>query len=102
MDTFSKVFLILSAAVGVIISRGFAVSLMWNMFVPQMFGLPALPILLAIALSSLLSTIHPLTHLKREESPEEGFKVAFGLLITSFLAPWVGYLVVLVATSLYF
>ena len=104
MDTFNKVFVILFATLVVVISRGIAVSLIWNMFVPKFFGLPTLPALLAIALSSLLSILIPTVAPRRDNSvtEEKQYKDLYNLLFISFITPWVGYLLVLTTTSLYY
>ena len=104
MDKYNKFFVILVATVVVVISRGIAVSLIWNMFVPELFGLPTLPVLLAIALSSLLSVLIPNVATKRDSSAseKEQYIYLYGLLFTAILTPWIGYLTVLVATSLYY
>lgn len=104
MDTFNRVFVILVATIGVVISRGVAASLIWNMFVPRVFGLPNLPILIAIALSTLLLVLIPTVAPRREKttSEEEHYKSLYGLLFISFISPWIGYLIALAATSIYF
>lgn len=104
MDKFNRFFVILVATVVVVISQGIAVSLIWNMFVPELFGLPTLPILLAIALSSLLSVLIPNLATKRDSSmsEKEHYIYLYGQLFTALIAPWIGYLMVLAATSLYY
>ena len=104
MDKFNRFFVILVATVVVVISQGIAVSLMWNMFVPELFGLPTLPVLLAIALSSLLSVLIPSISPKRDSSisEKERYSYLYGQLFTALIAPWICYLTVLAATSLYY
>lgn len=104
MDSFNRVFVILVATIGVVVSRGIAVSLIWNMFVPKFFGLPTLPTLLAIALSTLLSVLMPTVAPRRDSavSEEKNYKDLYNLLIISFIAPWVGYLIALATTGLYY
>lgn len=100
MDSLSKVFGLIALAFSLVFSRGVAASYIWDLFIPRFFGLPELPVLIAIALSALLQTLSPNTPLRkcRESSVEE----VYGMMLSNIVAPWIGYLVVLLATNLYF
>jgi hypothetical protein len=104
MLVFNKIFFLFLSTILIIVSRGVAASLSWNLFVPQFFGLPALPTLLAIALSSLVILLAPSSmqggsRPLPEESPERNLVYIFGV---SLIAPWVGYLVILATTAIYY
>lgn len=100
MDSFNRVFFIIFATVGAVISRGIAGSLIWNLFVPKFFGLPTLPVLIAIALSSLMSVMIPTTAPSTGKTTE--YSDLYRVLFIVYLAPWFGYLFALGATSIYY
>lgn len=104
MLVFNKIFFLFLSTILIIVSRGVAASLSWNLFVPQFFGLPALPTLLAIALSSMIVLLAPSSmqggsRPLPEESPERNLIYVFGV---SLIAPWVGYLIILASTAIYY
>lgn len=104
MIVFNKIFFLFLSTILIIVSRGAAASLSWNLFVPQFFGLPALPTLLAIALSSLVVLLAPSSmqggsRPLPEDSPERNLSYIFGV---SLITPWVGYLIILATTAIYY
>lgn len=104
MDAFNKAFVVIVATIGIVISRGFAISLIWNMFMPQFFGLPTLPTLIAIALSTLLAVIMPSAPYRNNSgvTEKEYSGILYNMLFLSFVTPWVGYLFALATTNLYY
>lgn len=101
MLVFNKIFFLFLSSALIIVSRGVATSLSWNLFVPQFFGLPALPSLLAIALSSLVTLLAPSSMQggARPLHEERNLEYIFGV---SLIAPWVGYLIILATTAIYY
>ena len=101
MSLFTKTSIALVAAtIFIVVSRGLAVSLIWNLFVPEFFGMPKLPVLIAIALSTLLSVMIPTVAPVSNKNTE--YSELYRMLFIAFLAPWFGYLFALVTTSIYF
>ena len=104
MLVFNRIFFLFLSTIIIIVSRGVAASLSWNLFIPQFFGLPTLPTLLAIALSSLVILLAPNSmqggsRPLPKESPERNLVYIFGV---SLVYPWVAYLIVLATTAIYF
>jgi len=83
----------------IIVSGGYAASLTWNLFVPQYFGLPQLPLALAISLVALIRIFISTDIDYREDktAKEKNLPIILGLI-----NPWVAYLIVLIATNIYF
>lgn len=100
MEGFHRIFFIIFASVGAVISRGIAGSLIWNLFVPKFFGLPSLPVLIAIALSTLMSVLVPTV--APNTGAETKYSDLYRLLFIVYLAPWLSYLFALTVTSFYY
>lgn len=101
MTEFNRLITIIAMVVGIIIGRGIAASLIWNMFVPQFFGLPALPALIAIALSVLMTVLIP-TSVPTESKKEADYPELYRKMFIVFVSPWLGYLFALAAVSFYY
>lgn len=82
------------------VNQGYALSLTWNLFVPQFFGLPQLPMLIAIAVVFLISVTR-VSNYKKPEKYTETKDLVFATFLP-FVAPWFGYLCALLAVNLYF
>lgn len=100
MESVGKIVGIFTLLIGAVISRAFAVSLTWNLFMPQFFGVSQLPVLIAIAIFSLLEILKPNLLPKRDKDVDE--KDLYKLFVLSYILPWTSYLVALLATSIYF
>lgn len=100
MNDFSRIFTLISIMIGIVISRGIAASLIWNMFVPKFFGLPVLSALIAIALSTLMTVLIP-TSIPTESEKVE-YRDLYRKMFIVFISPWLGYLFALTAVSIYY
>ena len=100
MESIGKIIGIFALLLGSVISRAFATTLIWNMFVPQFFGLRPMPVLIAMALSALLAVLMPTPIPKEDKEAKESD--LYRLFALSYILPWASYLVTLIATTIYF
>ena len=101
MEAANKLFFVLISLVVVTISRAYAASVSWNLFVPQHFNLPELPVLMSLALTALITMMTPSSAYvgKGKEHTTGDIVYYFSMAI---ITPWLGYLIILAATSIYF
>lgn len=83
-----------------VISRAFAFTLVWNMFMPQFFGMVEMKTLIAIAFISLVTILVPIPNAKGNKEAEQG--ELLGAVIISILIPWFCYAIALLATTVFF
>lgn len=81
---------------------GLSLSMSWNLFMPQYFHLPKLSVLIAICVSSLLSLLTVGLVTVQRDSEGQPLPVQGDVFVAKLVYPWIMFLVIWIATSIYY
>ena len=84
------------------LNTGLSLSMSWNLFMPQYFHLPKLSVLIAICVSSLLSLLTVGLVTVQRDSEGKPLPVQEDVLVAKLIYPWLMFLVIWIATSIYY
>lgn len=84
------------------LNTGLSLSMSWNLFMPQYFHLPKLSVLIAICVSSLLSLLTVGLVIVQRDSEGKPLPVQEDVLVAKLIYPWLMFLVIWIATSIYY
>ena len=84
------------------LNTGLSLSMSWNLFMPQYFHLPKLSVLIAICVSSLLSLLTVGLVIVQKDADGKTIPVQSDVLIAKLIYPWLMFLVIWIATSIYY
>ena len=84
------------------LNTGLSLSMSWNLFMPQYFHLPKLSVLIAICVSSLLSLLTVGLVIVQRDSEGKTLPVQGDVLVAKLIYPWLMFLVIWIATSIYY
>ena len=84
------------------LNTGLSLSMSWNLFMPQYFHLPQLSVLIAICVSSLLSLLTVGLVVVQRDSEGKPLPVQDDVLVAKLIYPWLMFLVIWIATSIYY
>ena len=84
------------------LNTGLSLSMSWNLFMPQYFHLPKLSVLIAICVSSLLSLLTVGLVIVQRDSEGKPLPVQSDVFIAKLIYPWLMFLVIWIATSIYY
>ena len=84
------------------LNTGLSLSMSWNLFMPQYFHLPKLSVLIAICVSALLSLLTVGLVTVQRDSDGNTLPVDYNVLISKLIYPWLMFLVIWIATSIYY
>ena len=86
----------------VALNMGLSLSMSWNLFMPQYFHLPKLSVLIAICVSSLLSLLTVGLVVVQRDSEGKPLPVQGDVFVAKLVYPWIMFLVIWIATSIYY
>ena len=84
------------------LNTGLSLSMSWNLFMPQYFHLPKLSVLIAICVSSLMSLLTVGLVIVQRDSEGKPLPVQEDVLVAKLIYPWLMFLVIWIATSVYY
>lgn len=84
------------------LNTGLSLSMSWNLFMPQYFHLPKLSVLIAICVSALLSLLTVGLVTVQRDSDGNTLPDDSNILISKLIYPWLMFLVIWIATSIYY
>ena len=84
------------------LNKGLSLSMSWNLFMPQYFHLPKLSVLIAICVSALLSLLTVGLVVVQKDADGNTLPVQGDVIIAKFIYPWIMFLVIWIATSIYY
>ena len=84
------------------LNTGFSLSMSWNLFMPQYFHLPKLSVLIAICVSALLSLLTVGLVTVQRDSEGQPLPVQGDVFVAKLVYPWIMFLVIWIATSIYY
>ena len=84
------------------LNTGLSLSMSWNLFMPQYFHLPKLSVLIAICVSALLSLLTVGLVTVQRDSEGNPLPVQEDVLVAKLIYPWLMFLVIWIATSIYY
>ena len=84
------------------LNTGLSLSMSWNLFMPQYFHLPKLSVLIAICVSSLLSLLTVGLVIVQRDSEGKPLPVQDDVFVAKLIYPWLMFLVIWIATSIYY
>ena len=84
------------------LNTGLSLSMSWNLFMPQYFHLPKLSVLIAICVSSLLSLLTVGLVVVQRDSEGLPLPVQEDVIVAKLIYPWLMFLVIWIATSIYY
>ena len=84
------------------LNTGLSLSMSWNLFIPQYFHLPQLSVLIAICVSSLLSLLTVGLVVVQRDSEGRPLPVQGDVFVAKLVYPWLMFLVIWIATSIYY
>ena len=84
------------------LNTGLSLSMSWNLFMPQYFHLPKLSVLIAICASALLSLLTVGLVTVQRDSDGNTLPVDSNILVAKLIYPWFMFLVIWIATSIYY
>ena len=84
------------------LNTGLSLSMSWNLFMPQYFHLPKLSVLIAICVSSLLSLLTVGLVVVQRDSEGQPLPVQGDVFAAKLVYPWIMFLVIWIATSIYY
>ena len=84
------------------LNMGLSLSMSWNLFMPQYFHLPKLSVLIAICVSSLLSLLTVGLVVVQRDSEGKPLPVQGDVFVAKLVYPWIMFLVIWIATSIYY
>ena len=84
------------------LNTGLSLSMSWNLFMPQYFHLPKLSVLIAICVSSLLSLLTVGLVIVQRDSEGKPLPVQGDVFVAKLIYPWLMFLVIWIATSIYY
>ena len=84
------------------LNTGLSLSMSWNLFMPQYFHLPKLSVLIAICVSSLLSLLTVGLVAVQKDADGKTIPVQPDVLVAKLIYPWIMFLVIWIATSIYY
>ena len=84
------------------LNTGLSLSMSWNLFMPQYFHLPKLSVLIAICVSSLLSLLTVGLVAIQKDADGKTIPVQSDVFVAKLIYPWIMFLVIWIATSIYY
>ena len=84
------------------LNTGLSLSMSWNLFMPQYFHLPKLSVLIAICVSSLLSLLTVGLVIVQKDADGKTIPVQSDVFLAKLIYPWIMFLVIWIATSIYY
>ena len=84
------------------LNTGLSLSMSWNLFMPQYFHLPKLSVLIAICVSSLLSLLTVGLVIVQKDADGKTLPVQGDVIAAKLIYPWLMFLVIWIATSIYY
>lgn len=84
------------------LNTGLSLSMSWNLFMPQYFHLPKLSVLIAICVSALLSLLTVGLVVVQRDSEGLPLPVQDDVIVAKLIYPWLMFLVIWIATSIYY
>ena len=85
-----------------VINTGLTFSLSWNLFMPQVFGLPVISISVAVAIAYLVSILTVGLANAPKDSDGNYLPIDYYAYFSKLLYCWIAYGVIYLATNIYF